>query len=131
MIVRSLIALAAVLLSGPFASSQNQQRVDWPAYNGGVNGDHYSALAQINRGNVAHLQMAWRYDTGSAGDIQTNPLIVDRTLYAYTPAGKSSHSTPPPASSSGSSTPASKTRNPAAASATGRTVTTHASSPAS
>ena len=88
MIVRSLIALAAVLLSGPFASSQNQQRVDWPAYNGGVNGDHYSALAQINRGNVAHLQMAWRYDTGSAGDIQTNPLIVDRTLFGYTPAGK-------------------------------------------
>lgn len=32
--------------------------------------------------------MAWRYDTGSAGDIQTNPLIVGRTLYAFTPTGK-------------------------------------------
>jgi glucose dehydrogenase len=64
------------------------QTVDWPAYNGGVNGDHYSSLKQINRGNVHRLQQAWRFDTGEAGQIQTNPMIVGRTLYAYTPTQK-------------------------------------------
>jgi glucose dehydrogenase len=67
------------------ASAQN---VDWPAYNGGADGDHYSKLTQVNRGNVAKLQVAWTYDTGEKGGIQTNPLIVDRTLYAYTPTQK-------------------------------------------
>ena len=57
----------------------------WPVYNGGLDGDHYSRLTQINRDNVHLLQQAWTYDTGEKGGIQTNPLIVGRTLYAYTP----------------------------------------------
>jgi glucose dehydrogenase len=61
---------------------------DWPVYNGGADGDHYSKLTQINRGNVAGLTVAWTYDTGEKGGIQTNPLIVGRTLYAYTPTQK-------------------------------------------
>lgn len=64
------------------------QSVGWTAYNGGVDGDHYSRLAQINRGNVSRLQLAWRFDTGEKGQIQTNPLIVGRTLFAYTPTQK-------------------------------------------
>lgn len=61
---------------------------DWPAYNGGVDGDHYSPLAQINRANVAQLRVAWTYDTGEKGNLETNPLIVGRTLYASTFSGK-------------------------------------------
>lgn len=64
------------------------QDAGWSAYNGGLNGDHYSPLAQINRSNVSQLQMAWRYDTGSAGDIQTNPLIVGQILYGSSPSGQ-------------------------------------------
>ena len=64
------------------------QTVDWPVYNGGPDGDHYSRLTQINRGNVSKLQVAWTFDTGEKGGIQTNPLIVGRTLYAYTPTQK-------------------------------------------
>jgi quinoprotein glucose dehydrogenase len=63
-----------------------QSSVDWPAYNGGVDGDHYSRLAQINRENVSRLQVAWSFDTGEKGGIQANPLIVGRTLYAFTPS---------------------------------------------
>ena len=62
--------------------------VDWPAHNGGVNGDHYSPLAQINRGNVARLQAVWEYDTGEKGNLETNPLIVGRVLYACTFSGR-------------------------------------------
>ena len=64
------------------------QTVDWPVYNGGAEGDHYSRLTQINRGNVQKLQLAWTFDTGEKGGIQANPLIVGRTLYSYTPTQK-------------------------------------------
>ncbi len=62
-----------------------QKQTDWPVYNGGLDGDHYSGLSQINRDNVHQLRRAWIYDTGEQGGIQTNPLIVGRTLYAYSP----------------------------------------------
>ena len=64
------------------------QQIDWPAYNGGSDGDHYSRLKQINRANVHRLQQAWRFDSGEKGGLQTNPLILGRTLYAYTPSQK-------------------------------------------
>src|ERR1017187_75612 len=61
-----------------------QTNVGWPVYNGGADGDHYSRLKQINKENVQRLTQAWRFDTGEKGGIQSNPLIVGRTLYAYT-----------------------------------------------
>jgi quinoprotein glucose dehydrogenase len=69
-----------------FAGAQHD--TDWPAYNGGVDGDHYSTLTQINRTNVSRLKVAWQFDTGEKGNIETNPLIVGRVLYACTPSGK-------------------------------------------
>jgi glucose dehydrogenase len=65
-----------------------QKATDWPAYNGGVDGDHYSRLTQINRANVRRLKVAWSWDTGEQGGMETNPLIVGRTLFAYTPTQK-------------------------------------------
>ena len=81
----SLGTLLVSLLCGVCAA---QSTTGWTAYNGGVNGDHYSHLTQINRSNVHKLQLAWTFDTGEKGGIETNPLIVGRTLYAYTPTQK-------------------------------------------
>src|SRR5579863_6385639 len=78
-------ALLALTVALPVIAQKN---VDWPAYNGGVDGDHYSPLKQINRSNVERLRIAWQFDTGEKGQIQTNPLIVGRTLYAFTPSQK-------------------------------------------
>ena len=86
-IMPPVIAVAGQELH-PAASAGAQKDVDWRAYNGGIDGDHYSALAQINRSNVARLRIAWQYDTGEKGGLQTNPLIVGRVLYACTPSGK-------------------------------------------
>jgi glucose dehydrogenase len=76
-----------LILSAVGARVSKAQRVSWPAY-GGADGDHYSQLAQINRANVHRLKQAWVFDTGEKGDIQTNPIIIGRTLYAYTPSQK-------------------------------------------
>jgi glucose dehydrogenase len=81
-------ATVALLAFGASLSCAAQKNVDWSAYNGGLNGDHYSPLKQINRRNVHRLQVAWRFDTGEKGQLQTNPLIVGRTLYGYTPTEK-------------------------------------------
>lgn len=61
---------------------------DWPAYGGGPLNQHYSDLAQINRGNVRQLQLAWSIDTEEPGGLQTSPIIVDGVLYGVTPSQK-------------------------------------------
>ncbi len=61
---------------------------DWSAYGGGPLGDHYSPLAQINRANVRQLQVAWSFDTGEQGGLQTSPIIVEGVLYGLTPTQK-------------------------------------------
>ena len=61
---------------------------DWPAYGGGPAAIRYSPLAQITRANVKSLQVAWTYDSGEEGGLQTNPIVVGRTLYTTTPLHK-------------------------------------------
>ncbi len=78
-------ALISSLICGVCAA---QGMTGWPVYNGGPEGDHYSQLKQINRANVQRLKVAWSFDTGEKGGIQDNPLVVGRTLYAYTPTQK-------------------------------------------
>src|SRR5262249_88566 len=57
----------------------------WTAYGGGSEQIRYSSLQQINRTNVKQLEVAWTYDTGETGGLQTQPVVVDGILYAYTP----------------------------------------------
>jgi quinoprotein glucose dehydrogenase len=63
-------------------------QVDWPVYGGSSSADRYSVLQQINRHNVSRLHAAWRFDMNEPGDSETSPIIVGRTLYAYTPGLK-------------------------------------------
>jgi quinoprotein glucose dehydrogenase len=57
----------------------------WPAYGGGPEQMRYSSLAQINRGNVRQLEVAWTYDSGETGGLQANPIEVDGVLFTLTP----------------------------------------------
>lgn len=59
-----------------------------PAYGGAAEGTHYSSLTQINRGNVKALRVAWTFDTGETGGLETSPLVVDGVLYGITPSQK-------------------------------------------
>ena len=65
----------------------------WPSYLGGPGSSQYSSLGQINKQNVAQLQIAWEYRTGDArrgggSQIQCNPIVIDGVLYATSPALK-------------------------------------------
>jgi len=63
---------------------------DWPVYLGDNYSSHYSTLTEINKGNVAQLQVAWEYHTGDdiledRTQIQCNPIIISGTLYGTSP----------------------------------------------
>jgi glucose dehydrogenase len=62
--------------------------LDWPVYGGQAAADHYSSLSQINRKNVQKLQVAWKFDAGEEGGLETSPIVVGRVLYAYTATQK-------------------------------------------
>ena len=65
-----------------------ERQQDWPVYGGSPENTHYSTLAQINRENVKQLTVAWSYDTGEEGGLETSPIIVGGILYGLTPTQK-------------------------------------------
>jgi quinoprotein glucose dehydrogenase len=88
------VALPAVLALG-FAGANGAGRDgDWRSYGGEPGGSRYSALAEIDRGNVGRLQRAWTYHTGDleggANPIafESTPLAVEGMLYVSTPSGR-------------------------------------------
>eukprot|EP01035_Chromulina_nebulosa_P047889 gene47889-64952_t len=68
--------ITAVILTSSAAAATPPPSADWPAYLGNSHRNLYSPLDQINRSNVAQLQVAWTYDTGEKGEYQANNLIV-------------------------------------------------------
>lgn len=60
---------------------------DWRDYLGDGGRTHWSPLAQIDRGNVAQLRVAWDFRTGDVGEVQCNPLVVAGTLYGVAASG--------------------------------------------
>ena len=86
--LRWLVAAAPVALLA--VARPAPQDVEW-AINGGENNIRYSPLTQIDRGNVAQLQVAWTYESGDASkgsEMQSNPIVVGGVLYATTPTLK-------------------------------------------
>jgi quinoprotein glucose dehydrogenase len=62
---------------------------EWRTTGGEPGNTRYSALDQINRGNVAQLKVAWTYHTGDQppdhSEIQATPIVVNGVLYTTTP----------------------------------------------
>ena len=78
---------SSVVHAAPSSSRWEANNTGWPLY-GGEAGRRYSTLRQINRGNVKQLQVAWTFDTGESGGLQTQPLVVGSTMFGYTPSQK-------------------------------------------
>src|SRR5437867_1441466 len=88
MIARSMQIGALVVAALAAGISAAREDRDWPAYGGGPEQARYSTLAQIDRSNVGRLELAWTYDSGETGGLQTNPIIVRGVLYTTTPRHK-------------------------------------------
>ncbi len=60
----------------------------WSVYGGSSESIRYSSLDQIDKGNVGRLEVAWTWDSGQEGGLQTNPIVVEGVLYVTTPRHK-------------------------------------------
>ncbi|MEC9375561.1 MAG: pyrroloquinoline quinone-dependent dehydrogenase [Pseudomonadota bacterium] len=70
------------LLLLAFTTSVLAESHGWPNYGGEEGGGRYSALNQINRENVADLELAWSYRTGAQ---IRNPALSALSGYQATP----------------------------------------------
>jgi quinoprotein glucose dehydrogenase len=86
-----LIALSVTTIR---MKAQSGHDDEWSFYGHDAGGMRYSALAQINRENVASLKVAWTFHTGDISDgkgsrkrsgFESTPLMVESTLYVTTP----------------------------------------------
>lgn len=103
---RTIAAILALALAGfgcatpametaplPGPAVVDQSGGDWPAYGGAAEGTRYSALDEIDTGNVARLERVWTYRTGDLPEnaagartrFETTPIVVWGTMYISTP----------------------------------------------
>jgi glucose dehydrogenase len=78
------LALAIAASASCAQESASRRAFDfetWDQYLGGSDSSQYSSLDQINKSNVAQLEVAWTYSTGERGSYQFNPLVVGETMY--------------------------------------------------
>src|SRR4051812_49499918 len=86
---RWLLGISLVVaLSLPSQSAGPQSSHEWKVYGGNSDNTHYSSLKQINSANVKRLEMAWSFDTGETGGLQTSPIEVGGVLYGISPSQK-------------------------------------------
>ncbi len=79
--------LAALFLwTGGYTLPARAADTDWPLHGNDYANQRHSELQQVNRNNVAQLELAWRYHTGKKGPFQASPLVLDSTMYLSTAA---------------------------------------------
>jgi len=92
--MRMLAILGAIGLLSGISPAAAGEAGDWTFYAGDAGGSRYSALDQINRGNVTGLKLAWELHTGDVSDgsdgrpkseFETTPIVVAGTMFLSTP----------------------------------------------
>lgn len=87
--IADVCGIVLIIVSGVGAAAADKKSdQDWPIYGGTTENNHYSPLAQINRKNVSQLRVAWSFDTGEDGGLETSPIEVGGVLYGITPSQK-------------------------------------------
>src|ERR1700736_2365110 len=84
----AISALAAALVAQARPAAKPDPASPTWGYGGGPEQRRYTPLSLINRANVKQLAVAWTYDTGETGAMQTQPVVVGHVLYGYTPTHK-------------------------------------------
>ena len=86
--IRRIPVIVAILLATGVAApaQQGAQEGEWRYYGADSGSTKYSPLEQIDRDNVADLQIAWRWRTDNFGpridlNYQATPLMVGGVLY--------------------------------------------------
>ena len=54
---------------------------DWPSYNGATSGGRYSAVAQIDKTNIARMVPKWMFSLQNTPRLQVTPVVIDGVMY--------------------------------------------------
>ena len=93
-VCRVMVAGSVCISCTAVVRGQAKQEAGWPAYGNDAGGTRYSAAAQIDRGNVDKLKVAWTYRTGALEQskrlirkaaFEATPILVDGKLFLSTP----------------------------------------------
>jgi quinoprotein glucose dehydrogenase len=85
--------LSSLLLFPALLGAQSAPDAGWPNYGNDPGGTRYSSAKQIDRGNVAQLQVAWTYRTGALpydedldkkAAFEATPILIDGKLFLST-----------------------------------------------
>jgi quinoprotein glucose dehydrogenase len=79
-----LALLGAVMLYGASGGDEPRPYTTWSAFGGSLDSMQYSALSQINKANVAKLELVWSYAAtgeGGPGRFSFSPLVIDNVMY--------------------------------------------------
>ncbi|MFO1350564.1 MAG: methanol/ethanol family PQQ-dependent dehydrogenase [Gammaproteobacteria bacterium] len=88
--LRTLVVATAVSLAPGFAAANDEVKKltadpnNWAIWGGNYAGQRYSALDQINAGNVGKLQVAWTFSTGVLRGHEGGPMVIGDTMYVHT-----------------------------------------------
>ncbi|MFH5883914.1 PQQ-binding-like beta-propeller repeat protein [Halalkalibaculum sp. DA3122] len=87
--LKLIMAAGVLVITGLFSRGCSPEGTmgsgkNWYEYQGGPERNQYSELRQITPRNVDKLEVAWEYHTQDTGQVQTNPVIVNDTLYGMT-----------------------------------------------
>ena len=84
-------ALLALAAAAPATAQRDTASGGWPVYGGDAASTKYSPLDQIDRSNVARLELAWRWrspdnDVPAVRNVafEATPLMIDGVLYTST-----------------------------------------------
>jgi glucose dehydrogenase len=79
-LVLATAAIGGLVAQSRPASTQAKPYTTWMQYAGGAHSSQFTALDQINKGNVNKLEVAWTYPVGDR-QVVFNPIMVDGMLY--------------------------------------------------
>ena len=81
-----LVCSAACILASAFTVNA-ESRNEWVMYGGDAANTRYSALDQIDTGNVKDLKAAWALQLGVLKGQESTPLVIGDTMYVTTSMG--------------------------------------------
>src|SRR4029079_8906271 len=77
----AIVLIGLVILQAQTPASKTPYTT-WSDYGGAADSMQYSALQQIDKSNVTHLELAWTYRTPlPGGRFAFSPLVVDDVMY--------------------------------------------------
>ncbi len=85
-----LLAAAATAVTGIASANDGVLEAtadssNWATQLGNYEGQRYSALDQINTGNVGDLQVQWTFSTGVLRGHEGGPIVIGDVMYIHTP----------------------------------------------